>query len=145
MLTEKGYELYLPTVKTVKQWSDRKKKVEEPLFKSYLFIRGTLGQAIEAAHHPNIVTVVHFGKHPAIVRDDEIEAIRLIVANEWDVAVVAGKLEIGQRVRIVRGALKDMCGILTEFRGTKRIAMEIESLDCNLLLEMQSGNVEEIK
>ena len=144
-LAEKGYELYLPTVKTVKQWSDRRKKIEEPLFKSYLFIHGTLNQTLKAAQHPNIVTVVHFGKQPAIVRDCEMEAIRLVVANEGEVTVVAGKLELGQRVRVVRGALKNMTGVLMEFRGTKRIAVEIESLDCHLLIEMQSGYVEEIK
>ncbi len=143
-LKEKGYELYLPTVTTIKQWSDRRKKVEEPLFKSYLFIRATLAETMTAAQHPNIVTMVHFGRQPAIVRNEEIETIRLIVAGEEHVAVVTGKLEVGLRVRIVRGALRGRAGVLTEFRGTKRIAVEIESLGCSLLVEMQSGSVEEI-
>lgn len=144
-LEEKGCQLYLPVVKTLKQWSDRKKKIEEPLFKSYLFIYGTLAQTLEAAQHPHIVTVVRFGTQPAVVRPDEIAAIRLAVADEKAVTVVAGKLQVGQQVRVVQGALRNREGILTEFRGTKRIAIEIESLGCSLLIELPSGSVEEVK
>ncbi len=145
-LEKQGFTVYLPCVTVVKQWSDRKKKIQEPLFKSYLFIYSTKAQAAIAGRNENIVGVVRFNGQAAMVREEEMEAIRRIEAGAGNVDVVATPLlPVGQKVRIKQGNLQGLTGTLTEHRGSCRVAIEIESLGCDLLVEVPGGNVEEIK
>ncbi|MDR1865922.1 MAG: UpxY family transcription antiterminator [Bacteroidales bacterium] len=140
-LNKQGYHVYLPCVTVVKQWSDRKKKVREPLFRSYLFIYCKENHIFLAAQDNTIVGIVRFEGRPAVVRDREIETIRRIEAGHEDIAVVDSTLVTGQEVLIKSGTLKGVFGILTEFRGTRRVAIQIESLGCNLLVEVSAGNI----
>jgi transcription antitermination factor NusG len=141
-LDKKGYCVYLPCVTVVRQWSDRKKKIQEPLFRSYLFVFCKTHQISEAITDASIVGIVRFDGRAAVVRDEEMETIRRVEAEKDDVAVVDQKLTAGQKVLIKNGALKGLSGTLTEFRGTRRVAIEIESLGCNLLVEVPAANIE---
>ena len=144
LLEKQGFKIYLPCITTIKQWSDRKKKVTEPLFKSYLFIYCKRNQIEKAGRGEHIVGIVRFNGQAAIVREEEIDAIRCIEAGTSKVAVVNKKLIIGQKIRIKQGKLQGLSGILTEYRGTQRVAIEIESLGCNLLIDIPASSVEEI-
>ncbi|MDR1582686.1 MAG: hypothetical protein LBS55_05420, partial [Prevotellaceae bacterium] len=119
-----------------------KKKIQEPLFRSYLFVLCKANQISEAVTDASIVGVVRFDGRAAVVRDEEMETIRRVEAEKDDVAVVDQKLTAGQKVLIKNGALKGLSGTLTEFRGTRRVAIEIESLGCNLLVEVPAANIE---
>jgi transcription antitermination factor NusG len=141
-LSTKGYCVYLPCVTVVRQWSDRKKKIEEPLFRSYLFVHCKANQINEAATETSIVGVVRFDGNAAIVRDEEMETIRRIEAGKSEVAVTDRKLTTGQKVIIKDGKLKGLSGTLTEFRGSQRVAIVIESLGCGLLVEVPAANIE---
>jgi transcription antitermination factor NusG len=141
-LGNKGYQVYLPYTTVVKQWSDRRKKVQEPLFRSYLFVFCKSAQVFQAAlEEPTIVGVVRFEGQSAVVRDKEMDTIRRIEAGKKEVAVVDSRLTTGQPVLIKAGKLKGMSGILTEFRGSQRVAIRIESLGCNLLVEVSAGDI----
>jgi transcription antitermination factor NusG len=141
-LAKKGYVAYLPCTTVVKQWSDRKKKIQEPLFKSYLFVCCKAAQVSGAAADEAVVGVVRFDGRPAVVREEEMETIRRVEAGVKDVAVVDSSLATGQKVLIKGGALKGMAGTLTEFRGGQRVAVRIESLGCDLLLNVAAADVE---
>jgi transcription antitermination factor NusG len=141
-LNKKGYCVYLPCVTVVRQWSDRKKKIQEPLFRSYLFVLCKANQINEAVTDASVVGVVRFSGRAAVVREEEMETIRRVEAGKDGVAVVAQKLTTGQKVLIKNGTLKGLSGTLTEFRGSQRVAIEIESLGCNLLVEVPAANIE---
>jgi transcription antitermination factor NusG len=140
-LNKKGYCVYLPCITVVRQWSDRKKKIQEPLFRSYLFVLCKANQISEAATDVSVVGVVRFNGRAAIVREEEMETIRRVEAGKDHVAVVEQKLTAGQKVLITNGTLKGLSGILTEFRGSHRVAIEIDSLGCNLLVEVPAANI----
>ena len=140
-----GFKVYLPCITTVRQWSDRKKKVVEPLFKSYLFIFCKQNQIEEAGKAEHIVRIVRFNDQVAIVREEEIETIRCIETGASKVTVDNEKLVIGQKIRVKQGKLQGLFGVLTEYRGAQRVAVEIGSLRCNLLIDIPVTSVEEIK
>lgn len=144
-LSKKGYHVYVPYIKVIRQWSDRKKKVEVPMFNSYLFVFCKPCEIELASREEHIVKVVRFGGQPAVVREKEMDMIRKVEAGEEDVMVTYQRIVAGQRVKIKQGRLRGLTGILTEFRGTHKVSIEIESLGCNLLVEVQAGNIEEVK
>ena len=141
-LNEKGYCVYLPCITVVRQWSDRKKKIQEPLVRSYLFVFCKAHQINEAVTDVSIVGVVRFNGRAAIVRDAEMETLRRVEAGKDNVEIVAQKLTAGQKALIKTGTLKGLSGILIEYRGSHRVALEIESLGCNLLVEVPAANIE---
>ncbi|MDR2848254.1 MAG: UpxY family transcription antiterminator [Bacteroidales bacterium] len=145
LLAEKGFVTYLPCTTVVKQWSDRKKKVLEPLFRSYLFIFSIESQLYEITREESIVGIVHFGEHLAVVREKEMDIIRKIEAGITDVAVVDHTIIEGQKVRIKTGPLTGTIGILTEFRGAQRVAIAIETLGSNLLINVAAGDITKVK
>lgn len=122
-LDQKGFLVYLPCVTTLKQWSDRKKKVTEPLFKSYLFICCTLDKVSIAAREDNIVGMVRFEGQPAVVRDEEIAMIYRIEQGEPEVEVEHGRLTVGRKVQVISGSLQGISGTLTEIRGNHKVAI----------------------
>jgi transcription antitermination factor NusG len=145
ILRKMGYVTYLPCTTVVKQWSDRKKKVKEPLFRSYLFVFCLENQIYEASLEDTIVKIVYFEGHPAVIREKEMSIIRKIEAGITDVVVVDQTIIQGQQVRIKAGQLKGFTGILTEFRGSQRVALAIESLGCNLIVEVSAGDIAKVK
>ncbi|MCL2097527.1 MAG: UpxY family transcription antiterminator [Bacteroidales bacterium] len=146
LLECQDYHVYLPCTTVVRQWTDRKKKVIEPVFKSYLFINCFEKEIHTAVQCPHIIGVVKFENKPAIVREEEIEAIRQIVAGKEDITVVNNHEHFvtGQRVHIISGNLKGLSGILTEFRGARKLAIAIDSLGCNLFVEVAAHHTEPV-
>ena len=82
-LQEKGIEVYLPLLKTLKQWSDRKKWVEEPLFRSYLFVRILDKNYLEVLQTDGVVRFITFRQERVPVPDQQIEAVKAYL-NEDD-------------------------------------------------------------
>lgn len=140
MLRLKGYTTYLPLQKTMKQWSDRKKKVEIPLFSSYLFIKTDLQRThIDILSTPGIVKFVTLGKEIARVREENIAQIRLLLSQFDELDVVATSLlRLKQKVEIIAGPFTGMKGVLIEHKGTKQFALEIEALGSNLIIHIPS-------
>lgn len=117
-LQSKGYEVYLPLQKMLKQWSDRKKKVEEPLYKSYLFFRGTESDRQEAIQTPGIVRCLFYNGKPALARDEEIEAIKIFLGElENYPEATVNQFEIGDAINIKSGALKGLQGKYVDRHG----------------------------
>ncbi len=141
-LEKQGFTVYLPCVTVLKQWSDRKKKVLEPLFRSYLFAKITACESGEIVRDANIVGFVRFGTELARVREDEMQMIRRIVEGYTEVVVIDHKLEPGQKIKITKGPLKGHFGTLMEIRGAQKLVMEIESLATNIMFTVPGGNVE---
>jgi len=126
-LLDKGIESYLPLRKVLRQWSDRRKWVEEPLFRCYVFIRVTGRDRLEALQTYGSVRVVSFNGKPAMVRDEEIENIRLILREVENVEPCPAVV-VGDVVEVTRGPLRGQRGRLEQVRDGHRLVVTIDSI-----------------
>ncbi|TAE83998.1 MAG: UpxY family transcription antiterminator [Bacteroidetes bacterium] len=144
-LTELGIDHYLPMQTIVKQWSDRKKKVEEPLFKSYLFVHATLPKEMQTILAINgVVKFVKSGKELNPMRAEVIEAIKLSLLHYTEIETTHANLDVNQKVRIIGGPLKGYEGKTIKKQGNSYFALEIEELGSHMLLKLPSSYLEPI-
>ncbi|WP_462248505.1 UpxY family transcription antiterminator [Ferruginibacter sp.] len=141
LLEAKGIEYYCPLNKVVKQWSDRKKTVLEPLFKSYVFIHVPDEKKWEVLNINGIINYVTWLGKPAKIKESEIATIRKFLKEFSSVQVVEGPLEINSRVKVKQGALMNYHGILLQISGN-RASVKIESMGLQLTTLIDKKNLE---
>ena len=127
MLQKMQIEVYCPLIKEVRQWSDRKKTIENVLFKSYVFVRLTDRERHRVFGVPGVVRYLFWLGKPAIVRDEEIQTIEKWL-NDDDIADISlSKLIPGDELYIKNGILKDQKAIIQKV-GKKRKRLVIPGL-----------------
>jgi len=130
LLKDRHIEAYLPLLNRLKQWSDRKKMVEEPLFKSYIFVRSDLKNYYDILNTPGVVRFICFEGKPVAVPDNQIMAVKQFVGefdNSYDIDEFQSLYE-GQLVEIVYGEMKGLVGRLISLKGKQRLLVDIESV-----------------
>jgi len=140
LLVEKGVETYCPLNKVQKKWSDRLKWVEEPLFKSYLFVKVTQDEMPKVRLVEGVVNYVYWLGKPAIIRDNEIRAIRKFLNEYTNVRVEPIDLQPNEKVRIQSGILMDEEARILRVQG-KRVQIVIESLQYSLVAVVDRSNL----
>ncbi len=146
-LTELGYEAYLPLITTMKKWSDRMKKVEEPLFKSYLFVRVDIRKYYDVLNLSGVSRFVSFEKTAVVVPENQINAIKKYCNDytEGDRLVVnETEFHEGQLVRITGGAMAGLIGRLAPIDNKKRLVVYIESVGHYLPINIPRTRVEPV-
>jgi transcription antitermination factor NusG len=142
LLEEKGIENYCPLNKIIKQWSDRKKVVMEPIFKSYVFVRISDKNKWELKKVNGVLNFVFWLGKPAIIKDQEIITIKKFLDEFSDVNVEeVGTLKINATVRIKHGIMMNYRGILIEVLGS-RAKVRIESMGIQLDAQFDKKNLE---
>ncbi len=133
---EKGLESYCPLNKVRRKWSDRVKVIEEPLFKSYVFVKACNDDRTAVRMTPGAINFVYWLGKPAVIREKEITAIKRFLDEHENVEARALPLKINQRVRITKGMLMDQEGkVLNIHHKTARIA--IDSLGYILIAQIE--------
>lgn len=135
-LMTRGVEVYLPMIKTLKQWSDRKKWVEEPLFKSYLFVRIFGKDYLEVLQTRGVVRFITFRKERVPIPDEQIEAVRAYLDEPDPISISESCFEPGEHVEVTRGNLKGLTGTMVKVRGKHRVIIEIEVINEKLFLNI---------
>ncbi|MDO9373072.1 MAG: UpxY family transcription antiterminator [Ferruginibacter sp.] len=145
ILADQGIEHYCPLNKVTKQWSDRKKVVLEPIFKSYVFVRVPDETKWELRKIDGILNFVHWLGKPAKVKDEDILTIRKFL-NEFSDVTIEGTpaLQVNAKVRIKQGLLMNYHGILVEIQGS-RAKVRIETLGVQLSAQFDKRNLEPIQ
>lgn len=136
-LSKNNIEYYLPVVDKIKQWSDRKKRVKEPVLKNYIFIYATESQRQEALLLPQIVRCVFENGKPAVIPDWQIENFRKAVEANQDFIVYNG-LVPGQKIEILSGPFKGVKGVIQTKSKNLTLAVSIELLNRSLIIELPS-------
>ena len=139
-LRDKGIESYLPVQKVLRQWSDRKKWVEEPLFRCYVFIHADWRNRLRALQSYGAVRIVSFNGKPAAVRDEEIENIRRILL-EVPAVEACTPVSVGDVVEILHRPLAGLRGRLEEVRGERRLVVTVESIQQALRFNVDRADV----
>lgn len=135
-LREKGLEVYLPIVEEVRQWSDRKKKIQRPLFNGYLFVHTTKSRLWESLQVAGAVKFVNFSGEHAAVRDSEIEAIKRIISTGIAVEVDTGTIEEGQQVKILGGPLQGFEGECIQKGNKDYFIIRIPSINQSMMVNV---------
>ncbi len=133
-------EYYLPTFTAMKKWSDRKKKIIEPLFRSYIFIHVAEKERMLAVFQKAIVKTVSFNGKPSVIPDWQIENIKKMLIESPEV-FVTNKIEVGTKVKIVDGPFKDVIGVVTGAQEDKWLSVSIDLLRCSVKVRLPKESV----
>ena len=132
-LHKMGLEVFCPKVSVVKQWSDRKKRVSQPLIPSYVFIKIKEQERDLVFSVSGVVRYLFFLGKPAIIKESEINAMKETLNHDFkEVGVM--DLEKGQKFTIEEGTFKGQEATFIEQKGNK-IILRLESLGIKLILE----------
>lgn len=137
LLDLNGVECWCPLKKTEKQWSDRKKIVEEPLFSSYVFVNIDIdSERTKVLMTEGILNFVYYVGKPAVIRNEEIEIIKKYLAEKDTIISVQsiGSLDENTRIKVNHGIFMDNTGTVVK-AGNKRVFVKLESLDQVLVVE----------
>jgi transcription antitermination factor NusG len=125
LFTEKGLESYCPLNKVERKWSDRVKVIEEPLFKSYVFVKVNDEDRKTVRMTNGAINFVYWDGKPAIIKEKEIAAIKRFLDEYENVEARSVQLKVNQRVRVTNGTLMDQEGkVLDLRRKTARVAID---------------------
>ena len=140
LLQEQEVEYYCPLNKVRKKWSDRMKTVEEPLFKSYVFVKIAEEEQTKVRMTNGVINFVYWLGKPAIVKDKEIELIKLFL-NEYDnVQAELIKWSPNMKVRIKQGAFMDREAVIKKIYN-KKVQVIIESIGYCLTAVVDKSNL----
>lgn len=125
LLKEKGVESYCPLNKVRRKWSDRVKIVEEPLFKSYVFVKVNDEDRATVRMTTGAINFVYWQGKPAVIKEKEIAAIKKFLDEYENVEAKPVDLKVNQRVRITTGTLMDQEGMVLDLhRKTVKVAID---------------------
>jgi transcription antitermination factor NusG len=138
-LESKGITCYLPLQRQLKQWSDRKKWVEEPLIKSYVFVRIAAYDLGRVLMTPGVARFIYFGGKVAAMPDRQIADLRLLMTSAVDLEVTEEDLLPGEKIIVRAGPLKGMTGEMVSYRSQKVVAMRFEGLGCSIIIQVPAS------
>jgi len=139
-LSNKGIESYCPLNKVRRKWSDRIKLIEEPLFKSYVFVKTNDDGRTDVRMTDGVINFVYWDGKPALIKEREIQAIKLFLDEHEHVSLVKMDFKTDQRVRVMAGPLMDMEGKIIEIKN-KVARVAIDSLGYILVADLDKGKL----
>lgn len=140
LLTKRGMEAYCPLNRIRKKWSDRVKWVEEPLFKSYVFVRIPEEEQTAVRMVNGVVNFVYWLGKPAFVKDKEIEIIRKFLNEYNEVEAIPLQLQADAKITIRQGAFMDQEATVVRILYNK-VQVVIESIGYSLVAVIDKSNV----
>lgn len=139
-LSNDGFEVFLPLYDSVRRWKDRQMLLSMPLFPCYVFVRGGLDRKLRVIGTPGVHMILYSGDRAATIPDTEIEAIRKAISGSFRLEPHPF-LKCGERVRVTRGALAGVQGILVRKRNLWRIVLSVEMLGQSVGVEVNASDV----
>lgn len=141
----KGITHYLPLKKFQRQWSDRKKWVETPLISGYIFVYISPTEYDEVLKTDGVVCYVCFEGKAAIIHKQQIENIKkLLQLQDQKIKLSRENFEKGDKIEIISGLLVGTKGKLIDFKGKKKVAIELNQLNISFLFELPLSEIQKI-
>jgi len=143
-LAARAVEYFLPLYSSRRRWQDRHVHLQLPLFPGYVFVRISLGQRMRVLQVPSVAHLVSIKGQPVPIPDEEMERIRSGLS-----ASLCAKphpfLTVGRRVRIVRGPLEGLEGILIRQKGLTRVVVSLEMIQRSIIVDLETDSVEPLR
>lgn len=127
LLQQKGVESYCPLNMVRRRWSDRMKTIEEPLFKSYVFVKVDDAARTAVRMTDGVINFVYWDGKPAVIKDKEISIIKRFLDEHENVMLQKIEVEINERVKVIAGPMMDSEGKVLEIKH-KSAKVAIDSL-----------------
>ncbi|MBY0435433.1 MAG: UpxY family transcription antiterminator [Cyclobacteriaceae bacterium] len=137
LLIRNAFEVFLPLQKVMRQWSDRKKKVEVPLFNSYIFVNDTEDRISEILQTPGVAWNIRHNDKPAVLHPREMEIIQRFLETGLFVETnVASAFQPGDPVTIMDGPLKGMSGTVIKALSDSTFSVVLDSIKQTLSIQI---------
>ena len=133
-LQQIGLTVYCPEIEVIKQWSDRKKKIQKPLLPSYIFVQLEESKRDQVFQVAGVVRYLYWLGKPAVVRDEEIEALKKWLTTSYQ-KIELNRFKLGCRITLEEGIFKGNVAIVKEHRG-KKVQLILESLGIIVIMEV---------
>lgn len=143
MLSMKGFNVFLPLYDSMRRWKDRNKLLSLPLFPCYVFVRGGFERKLQVVSTPGVHMILYHGEQVATIRAEEIAAIQAAIEGRFRMEPHPF-LKCGQRVRVLRGALEGVEGILTRKKNLFRLVLSVDMLAQSVAVEVNAADVEPV-
>jgi len=140
MLAAKGFEVFLPLYESMRRWKDRQKMLSLPLFPCYVFVRGGLNRRLQVVTTPGVHMVLSHGERVALIPETEIDAIRKTLEGPFRVEPHPF-LKCGERVRVIRGTLEGVEGILVRKKNQTRLVLSVAMVAQSVAVEIDAADV----
>lgn len=148
-LEELGYEVYLPLMTTIRQWSDRKKKVKVPLIKSYVFVRTTAQELRNTLAVQGVVTMLKYLNKPAVIRNHEINNMRILLREEVGEdgfeRLSIREISKGEPVEIMYGPFQGLQAEYIQHQGKYSVVVRTEALGSVIVVHVDTDHIKKIK
>lgn len=146
LLGREGIEYYLPLIKKMRQWSDRKKMVEMPLFNSYVFVRPTAMQRDKALQVPGVVKYLRYNDGDAQVRENEIELIRTLISGGRDMSSFddGQQFSAGEEIEVISGPMKGLQGLVMHNSSGQYLKIQFSGMGNGLNVFVMKGEIKKI-
>lgn len=144
-LEKKQITTYLPLKKVLKQWSDRKKIVEEPLLKSYLFIYISIKEYNEVLLTPGFSRFIYFSGKIASIPEKQIQDLRLLLAKSTDLELIEYNISPGEKVLIKAGPFKGITAELVSLKSKNFLILRLDQLGCSINIHTSMAFIEPLK
>jgi transcription antitermination factor NusG len=138
-LQEEKIKSFLPLQKTIRQWSDRKKKVEIPLLRSYVFVNISLLDYSVVLNTNGVVKFITFEGHVAPIPQKQIDYLEILANSDIEIEKTEKFFKPGQRVKIIDGPLKGIVGELVMHGRKKRFLIRVDHIKQNLLVNIPAS------
>jgi transcriptional antiterminator RfaH len=141
-LINKGVETYLPLHKQLKQWSDRKKWVEEPFIKSYLFVHIREREQTEVLMTRGVARFIYFSGKIASMPERQVAELKLLMASPFELEITEENLQPGEKIRIKAGPLKGFTGEIISYRSQKKLALRLENMGYSIIVHVEASFID---
>ena len=142
-LEARAVESFLPLYRSVRRWKDRRVSLELPLFPGYVFVCLALRDRLPVVQVPGVVRLVGFGGVPAALPEGQVAVLRASLDRRLH-AEPHPFLAVGHRVRITRGPLAGLEGVLRRKKNSFRFVLSIELIQRSFAVEVDSADVQQL-
>lgn len=129
LLQESGVDSFLPLVETVRKWSDRKKRVREPLFRGYVFVKiDCHKEQVKVLDTEGVVRFIGIGRHPSVIAERDIDWLMRLVREPDALHRTVTSIPPGRKVRVLAGPFKDFEGVVVKSGRDERLVVFFDSI-----------------
>ncbi len=140
-LVKSGIDHYLPLCRSLRQWSDRKKKVALPLISCYVFVHISPREHYVVDQTSGVVSFVSFNGSPVAIPEWQIRNLQILTESYMELENCMD-FKKGEQVRVIMGPMAGLHGVITEIRGQRKLVISVEALNFSMAVRIDPRIVE---
>ena len=143
-LAKKEIEVFTPMISRLKQWSDRKKMVQEPLIRGYVFCKIALENRMEVLETPGVLNILKFAGKWAPIPNYQIDTLRIMIEHP-ETLQPENYVKVGEYVRVIAGPFTGAHGIVQRMPGADRLVLRLDKIQLAFSVEVSRNDIKVLK